>query len=61
MTASITDLAARRAIQSAERLIESGVRIKMLGSDEFVENVPVPAKLLEQLLALARGAAEAQP
>lgn len=56
MTASITDLNARRAVDRAQRLLD-GPRLTVVagGSANAVGDVvPVPAELLGQLIALAR-------
>lgn len=61
MTASVTDLAARRAVDTAEKLL-FGPRLRVIaGTDTVGDVVPVPAELLGQLVVLARRAAEAQP
>ncbi|WP_019204537.1 hypothetical protein [Tsukamurella sp. 1534] len=61
MTASITDLGARRTVERAERLL-AGPRLKVIAGDDTVGDVvPVPAALLAELLDLARPANQIRP
>lgn len=58
MTASITSLTARRAITETEKVL-AGPRLKaIVGHTAASDILPISAPLLEQLLTLARGAAE---
>ena len=54
MTASITDLNARRTVEAAQRILDGARLTVIAGADTVADVVPVPAELLGQLIALAR-------
>ena len=54
MTASITDLTARRTVDAAQRCLDGARLTVIAGADTVGDIVPVPAELLGQLIALAR-------
>lgn len=58
MTASITDLNARRTIADAQKILDNPLRLKVIsgprGHGLTDDSVPVPAELLGQLIDLAR-------
>lgn len=57
MTASVTSLTARRAITTAESILD-GARLKPIAGSNEHDMVAIPAELLRQLIVLARGATE---